>query len=72
MGGGVRLRVQVEDADAPAGAGEGGAEDYAALAREVLGETPIVLSARMEVDQRGNSSVIDVERQALPEPALPG
>jgi chromosome partitioning protein len=48
-----------------------GAEDYAALAREVLGETPVVMSARMEVDQRGNASVIDIERPALPEPALP-
>ncbi len=49
-----------------------GAEDYAALAREVLGEAPpVVMSARMEVDQRGNASVIDVERQALPEPAYP-
>src|SRR5438445_3706191 len=28
-----------------------GAEDYAALAREVMGETPVVMSARMEVDQ---------------------
>src|SRR5256714_879263 len=37
-----------------------GAEDYAALAREVLGETPIVTSARVEVDERGNSSVIGV------------
>src|SRR5438874_3896543 len=47
-----------------------GAEDYAALAREVLGETPIVMAARMEVDQRGNASVIDIERQ--PVPALEG
>src|SRR5580700_375455 len=45
-----------------------GAEDYAALAREVLGETPIVMSARMELDERGNSSVLGIERQALPEP----
>ena len=44
-----------------------GAEDYAALAREVLGEMPVVMAARIEVDERGNSSVIDVER---PEPAL--
>jgi chromosome partitioning protein len=46
-----------------------GAEDYAALAREVLGETPVVMSARMEVDERGNSSVVSRERVA--ESALP-
>src|SRR5205807_3301645 len=41
-----------------------GAEDYAALAREVLGETPpTVMTARMELDERGNASVIGVERQ---------
>src|SRR5688500_13020509 len=30
-----------------------GAEDYAALAREVLGEAPAVLTARVELDERG-------------------
>src|SRR4051794_3924096 len=50
-----------------------GAEDYAALAREVLGETPTVLAARVEVDERGQTSVLSVERQATPaEPVLPG
>jgi chromosome partitioning protein len=40
-----------------------GAEDYAALAREVLGEaTPVVLSARVEVDERGQASVLSVDR----------
>jgi chromosome partitioning protein len=39
-----------------------GAEDYAALAREVLGVTPAVLSARVEVDARGSTSVLSVER----------
>ncbi len=39
-----------------------GAEDYAALAREVLGEAPPVLSARVEVDERGQASVITVDR----------
>jgi chromosome partitioning protein len=48
-----------------------GAEDYAALAREVLGETPTVMAARMELDERGNASVLGVERQAQPEPAFP-
>jgi chromosome partitioning protein len=39
-----------------------GAEDYAALAREILGEIPVVLSARVEVDERGQASVISVDR----------
>src|SRR3984957_6414423 len=46
-----------------------GAEDYAALAREVLGVAPTVLSARVEVDERGQSSVLSFERQQQPEPA---
>jgi chromosome partitioning protein len=42
-----------------------GAEDYAALAREVLGEAPPqVLTARVELDERGQASVISVERPA--------
>src|SRR6516165_6829830 len=47
-----------------------GAEDYAALAREVLGEGPGVLAARVELDERGQASVLSVERQNLPEPAV--
>jgi chromosome partitioning protein len=48
-----------------------GAEDYAALAREVLGETPAVLSARVELDERGQATVLSVERQEQPEPPVP-
>jgi chromosome partitioning protein len=40
-----------------------GAADYAALAREVLGEGPTVLAARVELDERGQASVLTVERQ---------
>jgi chromosome partitioning protein len=40
-----------------------GAEDYAALAREVLGGGPQLLSARVELDERGQASVLSVERQ---------
>jgi chromosome partitioning protein len=47
-----------------------GAEDYASLAREVLGEQPTVLAARVELDERGQVSVLSVEREASP--ALPG
>jgi chromosome partitioning protein len=36
-----------------------GAEDYAALAREVLGETSAVLAARVEVDDRGQARVLE-------------
>jgi chromosome partitioning protein len=46
-----------------------GAEDYAALAREVLGETPTVLSARVEMDERGQVSVLSVGRQEAQEAA---
>ena len=45
-----------------------GAEDYAALAREVLGETAAVLSARVELDERGQASVLSIERQGATEP----
>ncbi len=44
-----------------------GAEDYAALAREVLGEAPTVLSARVEMDERGQVSVLSVGRQETQE-----
>jgi len=36
-----------------------GADDYAALAREVLGPAPAVLSARVELNDRGQVSVLD-------------
>jgi chromosome partitioning protein len=47
-----------------------GAEDYAALAREVLGVVPSVVAARVEVDPRGQTSVLSVERPA--EAGAPG
>ncbi len=40
-----------------------GADDYRALAQELLGEGPTVLAARVELDERGQASVISVERQ---------
>ena len=48
-----------------------GAEDYAALAREVLGEQPAVLSARVAVESDGQVSVLQSEEQAVPVPAAP-
>jgi chromosome partitioning protein len=49
-----------------------GAEDYAALAREVAGAAaPAVLAARVELDPRGQAAVLSVEPQQ-PAPALPG
>jgi chromosome partitioning protein len=48
-----------------------GAEDYAALAREVLGEAPTVMSARVELDERGQATVLSVERQGQYEPPVP-
>ena len=38
-----------------------GADDYAALAQEILGENPTVLAARVEVDDRGQTRVLDKE-----------
>jgi chromosome partitioning protein len=53
-----------------------GAEDYAALAREVLGEPPpAVMAARVELDERGGVSVLSVERvpaDKTSETPLPG
>jgi chromosome partitioning protein len=55
-----------------------GATDYAALAREVLGEpAPTVLSARVELDERGQVSVLTPPGLVEPAPgpvesALPG
>jgi chromosome partitioning protein len=46
-----------------------GADDYRALAREVLGEGPTVLAARVEVNERGQASVLSVERQPAVGPA---
>jgi chromosome partitioning protein len=44
-----------------------GAEDYAALAREVLGEAaPSVLAARVELDERGQVSVLSVAKETEP------
>ncbi|HTU23575.1 MAG TPA: AAA family ATPase [Gemmataceae bacterium] len=48
-----------------------GAEDYAALAREVLGELPTVMMARVELDERGQATVLSVERQGVAEPSVP-
>jgi chromosome partitioning protein len=36
-----------------------GAQDYMALAEEILGESPVVLSARVEVDDRGQANVLN-------------
>ncbi|MHB1424457.1 MAG: ParA family protein [Gemmataceae bacterium] len=48
-----------------------GSEDYAALAREVLGEAPTVMSARVEMDERGQPTVLSVERQGVHEAPVP-
>ncbi len=48
-----------------------GAEDYAALAREVLGEVPTVMAARVEMDERGQATVLSVERQDASESSVP-
>lgn len=48
-----------------------GAQDYAALAREVLGETTTVLTARVELDERGQASVLSVTPQVPDEVTTP-
>ena len=47
-----------------------GAQDYAALAQEVLGENSTVLSARVEVGERGQANVLSLKREDKPESAL--
>jgi chromosome partitioning protein len=47
-----------------------GADDYAALAREVMGEETTVLSARVEMNDRGQASVLSIERQSADEASL--
>jgi chromosome partitioning protein len=69
---GTRIRRNIKLAECPsfgqsifgyAGRSHG-ADDYAALAREILGEAvPTVLSARVEVDARGQPTVLTVEQQ---------
>jgi chromosome partitioning protein len=46
-----------------------GADDYAALAREVIGESPAVLAARVEVTDRGLANIVTEEGPAPVEPA---
>jgi chromosome partitioning protein len=46
-----------------------GAEDYAALAKEVLGEMPTVLSARVAIDENGQTNVVNLEQSGVAEPA---
>src|SRR5437899_4094109 len=41
-----------------------GALDYMSLAQEVLGEKPVVLSARVEIDDRGNASLVKTDKAA--------
>lgn len=47
-----------------------GAEDYLGLAREVLGEAPTVMAARVEIDDRGQASVVTLQHEAMAEPAF--
>jgi chromosome partitioning protein len=46
-----------------------GAEDYSALAKEVLGESPTILAARVEVNDRGQASVVTQEHSETAQPA---
>src|SRR5262249_37198901 len=46
-----------------------GAEDYAARAGGGLGEPPVGLPARVELDERGQASVMSVQTTSAPAPA---
>jgi chromosome partitioning protein len=67
----TRIRRNIKLAECPSfgqsifayAAGCHGAEDYAALAKEVLGADPKVLAARVELDDRGQASVVTEERR---------
>jgi chromosome partitioning protein len=48
-----------------------GANDYLALAQEVLGEVPAVVSARLTLNDRGQASVFSQDRQTAGEAAQP-
>jgi chromosome partitioning protein len=48
-----------------------GAEDYAALGREVLGATPTVIAARVAVGDDGQVRVVQRDVEAVPAPAVP-
>src|SRR5437868_4890021 len=47
-----------------------GAEDYMALAQEVLGESRVVMAARVRVDDRGQATVVSAQEQSEPETAV--
>jgi chromosome partitioning protein len=72
---GTRIRRNVKLAECPSfgqsifgyAPGCKGAEDYAQLAREVLGEAPTVLAARVAVEDEEPT----IERQTTVEPSLP-
>jgi chromosome partitioning protein len=70
----TRIRRNIKLAECPSfgqsifayAAGCHGADDYAALAQEILGANPTVLAARVEVDDRGKASFVSKQRSAPP------
>jgi chromosome partitioning protein len=74
---GTRIRRNIKLAECPSfgqsifayAPGCHGADDYAALAREVIGESPAILAARVEVTERGLAKIITEEGPAPVEPA---
>ena len=63
----TRIRRNIKLAESPSfgqsifdyAPGSHGALDYTALAREVLGDTPTVIKARVAIDDRGQARVVD-------------
>jgi chromosome partitioning protein len=65
----TRIRRNIKLAESPSfgqsifdyAPGSHGALDYTALAREVLGDTPTVIKARVAIDDRGQARVVEQE-----------
>jgi len=48
-----------------------GAEDYLALAQEILGDGPVVMAARVRLDSRGHATVVSTEQHTDAESTAP-
>jgi chromosome partitioning protein len=45
-----------------------GAQDYAALAQEVLGENPAIIAGRLELSDRGQATILSLQRETIDVP----
>jgi chromosome partitioning protein len=75
----TRIRRNIKLAECPSfgksifsyAAGCHGAQDYMALAQEVLGLAPTVLSARVEINDRGHAHILSLDKPVPTEVELP-